>query len=68
MSKTIEEVIKGLPPNDGRKPYWEEMLDNIRAMRYKVTLQNLLYHSSDCDWYQQVEIVAGEITRQSIEK
>jgi hypothetical protein len=61
MPRTIAEVIANLPPNDGRLQWWEDMAARIKSKQYRYVLMRLSQHNVDCDFKQQVEIIAREI-------
>lgn len=63
--KSIDEVIANLPPNDARIDWWQKCIADIRACRYSTVLRKLLLNNYDIDFAEQVEIVAGEIAKQS---
>lgn len=66
---TIEQLIKDLERRgDARLHWWEKMRIQINSRAYEEVLRMLLGNVDDCDFDEQVRIVAKSITQWTEER
>ena len=61
--RTINDVIRGLGPNDARIDWWGRIRRFIETKRFCLVWELLQSHSDDIDYDEQVLIISAEIVR-----
>lgn len=69
MTVTVEQLIAVLKPRqDARVHFWEKMQAKINGRAYEEVLRMLLRNVDDCDFDEQVRIVAKSIAQWTKER